>query len=99
MVKIAAAGASEFIVGFMLAGIRDTIEITGRPFEHLKDLKNRKDIGIVIVDEKIMDNLEMHQRLEIEGSVDPVFIPVSTKAEQDSLRRLIKKSVGVDLWK
>ena len=65
----------------------------------LKNFKLKKDFGIVVVDETVMENLELHQRVEIESSVDPVFIPVSAKAEQDSLRRLIKKSVGVDLWK
>ena len=99
MVKIAAVGTNEFIVGFQLAGIKDTIESGNNPFNDLKSLKNNKDLGIIVVDEKIMENLEIHQRAEIESSVDPVFIPVSTKVEQDSLRRLIKKSVGVDLWK
>lgn len=99
MVKIAAVGGSEFIVGFQLAGIRDVIEVSSNYFNELKNLRNRKDFGIIVVDEKIMENLEMYQRLEIEASVDPVFIPVSTKVEQDSLKRLIKKSIGVDLWK
>ncbi len=99
MVKIAAVGGSEFIVGFQLAGIRDSIEITDNSFNELNNLKSRKDIGIIIVDEKAMEKLEMYQRSEIEASVDPVFIPVSAKAEQDSLKRLIKKSIGVDLWK
>lgn len=99
MVKLAVIGSNEFIVGFQLAGIRDAIEVTGNYFDELKNLKNKKDLGIVVVDEKIMENLEMHQRLEIEASVEPVFIPVSTKGEQDSLKRLIKKSIGVDLWR
>ncbi len=99
MVKVAVAGGSEFIVGFQLAGIRDTIEISQNGFGRLKELKGRRDLGIIIVDEKVLDGMEPHQRFEIEASVDPVFIPVSTKVEQDSLRRLIKKSIGVDLWK
>jgi|SRR3989344_6194049 len=99
MVKIAAAGTSEFVVGFQLAGIKDIIETGNNPFAQFKEMKSRKDLGIVIVDEKIVDSLDIHQRLDIESSVDPVFIPVSTKVEQDSLKRLIKKSVGVDLWK
>ena len=99
MVKIAVAGGSEFIVGFQLAGIRDTIVLGSSPFAELKNLKNKKDLGIIIVDEKIMEGLEMHERFDIESSVEPVFIPVSTRIEQDSLKRLIKKSVGVDLWK
>lgn len=99
MVKIAVVGSNEFVVGFQLAGIKDVIEVSGNYFNELKNLKSKKEIGIVVVDEKIIESLEQHQRTEIESSVEPVFIPVSTKAEQDSLKRLIKKSVGVDLWK
>ena len=99
MVRIAVLGGSEFTVGFQLAGIKDTIEASNNPINDIENLKSRKDIGIVVVDEKILENLEQHQRIEIEDSVDPVFIPVSAKVEQDSLKRLIKKSIGVDLWK
>ena len=99
MVKIAVAGSNEFVVGFQLAGIRDSFEMEKYPFNQLKDLKSKNDFGIIIVEEKIMENLEQHQRFEIEDSFDPVFIPVSTNVEQDSMRRLIRKSVGVDLWK
>jgi len=99
MVKIAVAGPSEFIVGFQLAGIRDTVELNENFFDGLKNLKSRKDLGVIVVDEKIMESLEPYQRMHIEASVEPVFIPVSTKVEQDSLKRLIKKSIGVDLWK
>lgn len=99
MVKIAAAGPSEFIVGFQLAGIRDTVELKQDAFSELKSFKGKREFGIIIVDENVMEKLDPHQRADIESSVDPVFIPVSTRAEQDSLKRLIKKSVGVDLWK
>ena len=99
MVKIAVAGTSEFVVGFQLAGIKEVIEISNNSFNDLKNLKQRKDIGIVVVDEKIIEGLEQHQKLDIEASVEPVFIPVSAKVEQDSLKKLIKKSIGVDLWK
>lgn len=99
MVRLAVMGNNEFVVGFQLAGISDVVEITGDYYNGLKGMKSRKDIGVVVVDEKIMESLEPHQRMDIESSVEPVFIPVSTKAEQDSLKRLIKKSIGVDLWK
>jgi len=99
MVKVAVIGGNEFVTGFQLAGIRDVVESDKNHFLELKNLKSRKDFGVVIVDEKILESLEQHQRFEIEASVDPVFIPISTKVEQDSLKRLIKKSIGVDLWK
>ena len=99
MVKIAVVGGNEFVVGFQLVGIRDIIETVDKPYNDLKNLRTQKEIGIVVVDDKIMESLEPHQRLDIEASVHPVFISVSTKTEQDSLKRLIKKSIGVDLWK
>ena len=99
MVQLAVIGSNEFIVGFQLAGIRNVMEATDKPLNDLQNIRNDREVGIVVVEEKIMENLEQHQRLEIEDSVDPVFIPVSEKAEQGSLRRLIKRSVGVDLWK
>ena len=99
MVKTAVLGSNEFIVGFQLAGIKDTIEVSDNPLNDINKLKERKELGVVIIDEKIMENLDKHERIDVEDSVDPVFIPVSTKIEQDSLKRLIKKSIGVDLWK
>lgn len=99
MVKTAVLGSNEFIVGFQLAGIKDTFEASSSPIQDINSLKNKKDVGIVVIEEKILENLDKHQRLEIEDSVNPVFIPISTKVEQDGLKRLIKKSVGVDLWK
>ena len=99
MVKTAVLGSNEFIVGFQLAGIKDTIEASGNPLDDIIKLKEKKEHGVVIIDENIMENLDKHDREDAEDSVDPVFIPVSTKVEQDSLKRLIKKSIGVDLWK
>ena len=98
MVKTVVLGSNEFIVGFQLAGIKETIEVSDSPMDDIKKLKNAR-ASIVIIDEKILESLDKHQRIEVEDSVDPVFIPISTKAEQDSLKRLIKKSIGVDLWK
>ncbi len=92
-------GSNEFVVGFQLAGIKDTIEVSSNPMNDINKLKSQKEAGVVVVEERILKGMDKHQRLEVEDSVDPVFIPVSTKIEQDSLKRLIKKSIGVDLWK
>ena len=99
MVKTAVLGSNEFVVGFQLAGIKDIMEVSNNPIKDINNFKNNKEVGIVVIEEKIMEDLEKHERIEVEDSVDPVFIPVSTKVEQDSLKRLIKKSIGVDLWK
>ena len=99
MVKTAVLGSTEFIVGFQLAGIKDTIEVSDNPINDINKFKEKKEHGVVVIEENIMENLDKHEKIDVEDSVDPVFIPVSTKAEQDSLKRLIKKSIGVDLWK
>ena len=99
MVKTAVLGSDEFVVGFRLAGIKDILKVSDNPINDINNIKNKKEHGVIIIDERIMEGLEKHERLDVEDSVDPVFIPVSTKVEQDSLKRLIKKSIGVDLWK
>jgi|TARA_Y100000310_G_scaffold69566_1_gene65100 vacuolar-type H+-ATPase subunit F/Vma7 len=98
MVKTAVLGSTEFIVGFELAGIKDTIEVSDNPINDINKFKEKKEHGVVVIEEKIMENLDKHERIDVEDSIDPVFIPVSTNVEQDSLKRLIKKSIGVDLW-
>lgn len=99
MVKTAVFGGNEFVVGFQLAGIKEIIEVSKNLDADIEKLKNRKDLGVIVIDEKILESMDKHQRLEVEDCVDPVFIPISTKVEQDSMKRLIKKSIGVDLWK
>ena len=97
MVKTAVLGSTEFIVGFELAGIKDTIEVSDNPINDINKFKEKKEHGVVVIEEKIMENLDKHERIDVEDSIDPVFIPVSTNVEQDSLKRLIKKSIGIDL--
>ncbi len=97
--ELAVIGNEEFIIGFQLAGIRNTFKIGKNPLEDIHKLKKEDNIGVVVIEEKILDNLDIHDRHEIEDSILPVFVPLSDVAEQESLRRLIKKSIGVDLWK
>ncbi|MDO8740494.1 MAG: V-type ATP synthase subunit F [Candidatus Woesearchaeota archaeon] len=99
MAQIAAIGTSEFIGGFQLAGIRKTVEIKKDPMSQIRDLMQDKEMSIVIIDERILNGLESNDKVFIEDCIRPVFVPLSTEAAQENLRRLIKKSIGVDLWK
>ncbi len=98
MKKIAIAGNEEFTIGFKLAGITDSFELGEKPMDTLADLM-KSDFGIVIVEEDFLAKLDSEDRVDIENCVSPVFIPLSANASQDSLSRLIKKSIGIDLWK
>lgn len=98
--ELAVLGSEEFVIGFQLAGIRNIFKTSKDPLKDIKDIKDeKKNLGIVIIEESILDKLDPHERYEIEDSISPVFVPLSEVAEQESLRRLIKKSIGVDLWK
>jgi len=99
MVNIAVIGNSEFALGFQLVGIREIISPSSQVIEDCKKLKKRSDLGIVIVDQSLMDTLHPHERIEIDNSIQPVFMSVSAEAEQGNLRELIKKSIGIDVWK
>ncbi len=98
MKKIAVIGASEFVLGFQLAGVKQVFEATKDNIQKvLKDIRKNIDIGIAVVDESLMETMDKHERMEIEASASPVFVSLSTKSSQDNLRYLIKKSIGVDL--
>ena len=51
----------------------------------------------MIIDDTTISRLEEHELLDVEGSISPVFVQLSTKTSQDSLKKLIRKSIGVDL--
>ena len=99
MGNVAVLGGPEFVLGFQLAGIKDTIESSEDSLNDVENIIQRDDINIVIIDEKILEKMDEHNRVRIEDSVKPVFIPLSTEATQEGLRRLIRKSIGIDLWK
>ena len=65
MVNVAVLGPNEFTVGFQLAGIKEIVEVSDNPIKDIEELKKRKEIGIVVVDEKIMESLQEHEREEI----------------------------------
>jgi len=110
MKTLAAIGSNEFILGFQLAGIRKTVELdsaAGKKSDisakNIKELvsdgNSDNNIGIVIMDENLLEAMSFFDRNDIENCISPVFILLSTRAAQENLRKLIKKSIGIDVWK
>lgn len=101
MKKIACLGTEGFTLGFQLAGIRKTVNIDNRKdiLDQIESLKENKDIGIAIIDEKVLEKLDSDDRSDVEDSISPVFISLSTQTGSENIRKLIIKSIGVDLWK
>ncbi|MDP7263264.1 MAG: V-type ATP synthase subunit F, partial [Candidatus Woesearchaeota archaeon] len=63
MVKTAVLGSTEFIVGFELAGIKDTIEVSDNPINDINKFKEKKEHGVVVIEENIMENLDKHEKI------------------------------------
>ena len=84
-----------------LAGIRNAVTVRdGKAvLDEAHRLRASKEIGIVITDEEALGWLDGHEKAELLDSVEPVFIALSTQAGDDDIRKLIIKSIGVDLWK
>ncbi len=104
---LAVVGGSEFTLGFMLAGIKNlyTLE-TERPEtlnvhaeKMLDELWGSAQVGIVIIDDHLLSTLDERLREKVERSVKPVFVPLSTESSQETLRKMIIKSIGVDLMR
>jgi V/A-type H+-transporting ATPase subunit F len=96
---IAVLGCDDFVIGFRLAGIRrihcascDDIE------EKIVDIMADPEIGILVMDNEDMKDINVNLRRKMVESVQPVVIAIG-RVEEVDLRERIKQAVGVDLWK
>lgn len=96
MNKIIALGTTEFTLGFRLAGI-EVVPLHSAE-EDFQRLFENPEIGIIITDETTMEQLSPFFRESVEGRVKPVTVVVSATASNETMRKKIKKAIGVDLW-
>ncbi|MBI2664702.1 V-type ATP synthase subunit F [Candidatus Woesearchaeota archaeon] len=94
--EIAVIGKEDFCLGFRLAGIKKITETTDAA-QAISEMKADESIGIVILDENLYQELDADSRAAIEDSIKPIFIALSQKATEDSLKKMIRKSIGVEL--
>ncbi len=94
--EIAVIGGEEFCLGFRLAGVKKIFE-TSEPREAMSSAKEDPEIGVVIFDEKLLKKLDSEDKAALEDSLKPIYITLSTESSEDSLRKMIRKSIGVEL--
>ena len=95
--ELAVIGKEDFCIGFSLAGVRNVFE-TAEPADAIERVNQNQEVGVVIFDESLLNKIDEFEKSKIEGSVRPVFVMLSLNEESDALRKMIKKSIGVELW-
>ena len=94
--EVAVIGREEFCLGFQLAGVGRVFN-TDKPGEAISAVQNDPETGIVIFDESLLEMMDEEDRESLAESLRPVYINVSTRPSEDSLKKMIKKSIGVEL--
>lgn len=92
--ELAVAGGSDFTLGFRLAGIGHVVDVRGD--RDVIGLLHEQQVAVVIMDQQTFDGLSEPLRDDVMKSIKPVFVVLSEKP-QDELRKMIIRSIGVDL--
>jgi len=102
--KISVVGDLTTITGFRLAGVKDTYEIDepGRAVSTLKELLKDENIGLIIISEKIADEIREDIEMLTEGRFTPIVVEIPDKRgpiekKVDPIKELVKKAVGVEI--
>ena len=94
--EIAVIGRQDFCLGFRLAGIQKIFE-TDSPRESIKSLKDQPEVGVVVFDQTLNEKLEPEELQDLEDSLKPIYLWLSAEASEDSLKKMVRKSIGVEI--
>ena len=97
MVGIAVVGGRDFVLGFRLAGVRETY-IEENIESRVNTIISEKKLSILVVQDSDFKALPPGMRRKLSESVEPVVISVG-RMETDDIRERIKKAIGIDLYK
>ena len=96
---LAVYGTKDFSLGFMLAGVKKVFLAEGDPEMEVKSLLADPEANVILVDEEVIQVLSPMRKRLMENSIKPVFVSLSKEMGDESLRSMIRRSIGVDLWK
>lgn len=97
--EIAVVGSDDFVTGFQLAGVRTVFVVEEDVDEKIMEAINSPEIGVIVMEEEELAKTSFRTKKLLEKLVKPVLITLSSKGKETDLRQLIKRTVGVDLWK
>ena len=102
--KIAVIADSATCTGFRLAGIEHTFALTGAEAEaKISELLGDESYGIIVVSERMVEGCDWRLKKRIEATAKPVVVAIPDSQgpieQEESLAKLIKRALGVDLTK
>jgi len=97
--QIAVLGNDEFVTGFRLSGISHVFSSEDRLDAKVEEALGVAEIGVLVMEEAAFSTLNNKTKKRLERIVKPVVVTISGKGKETNLREMIKRSIGVDLWK
>jgi vacuolar-type H+-ATPase subunit F/Vma7 len=102
--RLAVIADAATCTGFRLAGVDHTFPLSGAEAEKkISELLSDSTFGIVIVTERMLENCDWRLKKRVEQTAKPVVVAIPDMAgpieQEESLAKLIKRALGVDLSK
>jgi vacuolar-type H+-ATPase subunit F/Vma7 len=102
--KIAVIADSPTCTGFRLAGVDNTFPLSGADAEgKLSELLGDEKFGIIVVPERLLEGCDWRLKKRIEATAKPIVVAIPDALgpieQEESLAKLIKRALGVDLTK
>jgi len=97
--EIAVIGNDDFATGFALAGVRYYFTSETNLDEKVEEALQYPEVGVLVMEEEQFKSLNNKTRTMLEKLVKPVLVLISDKGKETDIREMIKRSLGVDLWR
>ena len=98
--EIAILGSDEFVTGFRLAGVKNILTASDKEVsKKVEDVIKEQKVGILVMEDLDFANLNNKVRKILDRSVTPVVVTLTKEQKNSDLRQLVKRSIGIDLWK
>lgn len=98
--QIAVVGSDDFVTGFQLAGVDTVFPATEKELdEKVEQAINTEGTGVIVMDSEEVNKLSNKTKKALDRLITPVLVTLSAKGKEEDLRELIRRTVGVDLWK
>jgi V/A-type H+-transporting ATPase subunit F len=98
--SVAVLGEREIVMGFKLIGISSCFEINEKNAQsEISRIISRREFSLIIISENMMKYIESKALERMMASTDPliIFIPMPGGREEESVSKLAKRILGVDI--